>query len=212
MNKNLDCRGLACPQPVINTKKALEEIEQGAVLTVIVDNKTARENVTAFAENSGYSVDVKESSGDFVLEITAQNKYGDLQCSTECDQKVESVYQKGQACLINTSPVYLITTNSFGQGSPDLGEVLLKSFFTALIEQPCPESLIFINSGVYLTTEGSPVIEQINSLVQKGAQILSCGTCLNYYKLTEKLLVGKVSNMLEILEELTKSSKVINIA
>ncbi len=212
MNKNLDCRGLACPQPVINTKKALEEIEQGAVLTVIVDNQTAKENVTAFAENSGCSVDVKESGGNFVLEITAQNKSGDLQRSTECNQKAESISQKGQAYPINTSPVYLITTNSFGQGSPDLGEVLMKSLFTALIEQPCPESLIFVNSGVYLTTEGSPVIEQLNSLVQKGAQIFSCGTCLNYYKLSEKLLVGKVSNMLEILEQLTKSGKVINIA
>lgn len=204
MNKNLDCRGLACPQPVINTKKALEEIEQGAVLTVIVDNKTAKENVTAFAENSGCSVDVKESGGDYVLEITAKDKSGDLQCSTECVQKVKSVSQKG--------PVYLITTNLFGQGSPDLGEVLMKSLFTALIEQPCPESLIFVNSGVFLTTEGSPVIEQLKSMVKKGAQVLSCGTCLNYYKLAEKLLIGKVSNMFEILEQLTKSGKVINIA
>jgi len=204
MNKDLDCRGLACPQPVINTKKALEEIEQGAVLTVIVDNQTAKENVAAFAENSGCSVDVKESGGDFVLEITVKNKSGDLQDWNECVQKAESDSRKG--------PVYLITTNSFGQGSPDLGEVLMKSFFTALVEQPCPECLIFINSGVYLTTEGSPVMEQLNSLAQKGAQVLSCGTCLNYYKLTEKLLTGKVSNMFEILEQLTKSGKVINIA
>ncbi|MFA5383518.1 MAG: sulfurtransferase-like selenium metabolism protein YedF [Eubacteriales bacterium] len=203
MNKNLDCRGLACPQPVINTKKALEEIEQGAVLTVIVDNRTAKENVTAFAENSGCSVDIKESGSDYILEITAKNKSGDLQCSAECVQEVE-VSQKGS--------VYLITSNLFGQGSPDLGEVLMKSLFTALIEQPCPESLIFINSGVFLTTEGSPVIEQLNSLVEKGAQVLSCGTCLNYYKLAEKLLIGKVSNMFEILEQLTKSGKVINIA
>jgi tRNA 2-thiouridine synthesizing protein A len=212
MNKSLDCRGLACPQPVINTKKALEGMGQGVVLTVIVDNQTAKENVTAFAENSGCSVDVKESGGDFVLKITAKDKSGDLQRSAEYGQKVEGVYQKDQACLISTGQVYLITTNSFGQGSPDLGEVLMKSFFTALIEQPCPESLIFINSGVYLTTEGSPVIEQLNSLAQKGAQVLSCGTCLNYYKLTEKLLIGKVSNMFEILEQLTKSGKVINIA
>jgi selenium metabolism protein YedF len=91
-----------------------------------------------------------------------------------------------------------------------LGEVLMRSFFVALAEGPVPDTIIFLNSGVRLSTEGSPVLENLAVLAAKGVEILSCGTCLNYYQLSEKLVSGKVSNMYTIVERLAAAGRTIN--
>lgn len=206
--KKIDCRGLACPQPVINTKRALEEVAPGAMLTVVVDNPAARENVTLLAQNAGHRVEVKENDGEYVLSITRKSTDQD---STGKEEKspVPGVVDKGRL----GEAAYLVTSNLFGQGSPDLGQVLMKSLFVALSEQAAPPwALIFLNTGVYLSTESSPVIEQLQAMAEKGSTVLSCGTCLEYYKLKEKLAVGRVSNMYEIVDLLAGAGKVITVA
>jgi tRNA 2-thiouridine synthesizing protein A len=194
MLKEIDCRGLACPQPVINTKKALEEIEEGTVITV-VDNLAAKENVTLFAQNAGCEVKVAEKEGSYILTINKRKAFS------------EKIKQ-----LKTSETLYFITSNQLGEGSPELGQILIKSFLFTLTEQQlAPQTLIFLNSGVYLTTAGSPVLEELQVLSDKGTEILSCGTCLDYYKIKEKLLVGRISNMYEINDYLTKTGKVITI-
>jgi len=205
--KKIDCRGLACPQPVINTKKALEEVAPGATLTVVVDNPAARENVTLLAQNAGHRVEVKENNGEYVLSITRKGADQDL-TGREEKSPVPGAVDKDRLGEVT----YLVTSNLFGQGSPDLGQVLMKSLFIALSEQAVPPSaLIFLNTGVYLSTEGSPVIEQLQAMAGKGSTVLSCGTCLEYYKLKEKLAVGRVSNMYEIVELLAGAGRVITV-
>ena len=108
--------------------------------------------------------------------------------------------------------IYFITTNSLGQGSPDLGEVLMKSLMVTLSEQQPPQALLLLNTGVYLAVEGSPVLEQMQRIAGQGTEILVCGTCLNYYKLKEKLAVGVISNMYDINTRLRSPGKVITIA
>ncbi|MDA8335134.1 MAG: sulfurtransferase-like selenium metabolism protein YedF [Peptococcaceae bacterium] len=190
--KRLDCRGLACPHPVIQTRKALEDPEVEAVV-ILVDNAAARENVSLFARNGGYGVGVTGQGG--LWEIRVQKKDG----------------ERPAAPAPGDGPVYLVTSNQFGQGSPELGEVLIKSLLVALAEDP-PATLVFLNTGVFLAVAGSSVLPQLEALKDKGTEILCCGTCLKYYRLEEKPALGRVSNMLEITERLHRSGRVITVA
>jgi selenium metabolism protein YedF len=199
--KVLDCRGLACPAPVINTKKALEEVGVEPLL-VIVDNDAARENVSRFAGNAGRSVEIEEKDGAYHLTIGGT---GEKFPATDPGKKVMA------AEVEEDRAVYFIASNAIGQGSPDLGEVLMKSLMVTLVEQKSAKALLLLNTGVYLALQGSPVLEQMQKLALAGTEILVCGTCLNYYKLKEKLAVGVVSNMYDINSRLIEPGKVIAV-
>ena len=197
--KEVDCRGLACPLPVLQTKKALEEIPSGKVV-VTVDNAAARENITMMAANAGYPVQVEERAGNYLITITKEGGKG-----TEASPQV-------QGNTTGRPLTYFFTSNLFGQGAPELGLVLIKSLFTTLAAMdPPPDNLIFINSGVFLTCAGSPLLEPLQQMAARGTRILSCGTCLEYYQLKEKLCAGNISNMHEINAILSGPGKVVNI-
>jgi len=203
MIKEVDVRGLPCPRPVISTKKALEEIEEGTII-VLVDNPESKENVRRFANSQGCKVNVEEKEGVFYLEIT-KGHHDETEKRSEVEVKEEF---KG---AINAD-VVCITTDRFGTGDEELGEILMKAFLNTLWDyQPRPAKLLFINSGVMLTTEGSEVLEALKLLEKEGVKIFSCGTCLDYYGVKEKLRVGKVTNMYEIVDALLTAGKVVNI-
>jgi selenium metabolism protein YedF len=190
--KEIDCRGLACPQPVITTKNALEEMAEGELM-VIVDNPSARDNVERFAKSQGGMVNVEKKGNDFHLHIQKKSAC-DL---AESAQKVEKV-------------VVYISSNFMGVGEEALGAILMGSFLKTLLDlKPIPSKLIFVNSGVRLTTEGSEVLESIKALSDKGVEILSCGTCLDFYGLKEKLRVGIISNMYDIAQSLLEADRLI---
>ena len=199
MNREVDVRGLPCPRPVISTKKALEEIEEGTI-TVLVDNPESKQNVQRFANNQGCKVNIKEREGIFYLEIT-KGPHGETKKKPEVEI--------GKA--INAD-VVCITTDRLGTGDKELGEILMKAFLNTLWDyQPRPAKVLFINSGVTLTTEGSDVLETLNLLEKEGVEIFSCGTCLDYYGIKDKLRVGKVTNMYETVDALITAAKVVNI-
>jgi selenium metabolism protein YedF len=190
--KEVDARGLACPQPVILTKKALEEITEGEVIT-IVDNKTAVENVSRLAANLNLEYQVTDENGCHYIRI--KKTLG-----------TESIVAEEKGIVI------VITADKLGQDSEELGRLLMKSYTYALTEtSPLPEAVIFMNSGVKLTSEGSEALENIKKLEAAGVEIISCGTCLDYYKLKEKLQAGIVGNMYSIVEKMNSAGKVINI-
>lgn len=190
--KEIDARGLACPQPVILTKKALEEIIEGEILA-IVDNITARENVSRLAANLNYEYEVSEDKGCHYIKIRK------AAVSEKSVGKEDSI-------------VIVITSDKLGQGAEELGNVLMKSYTYALAEtKPLPKAVMFLNSGVKLTALGSLVLENIKKLEDAGVEIISCGTCLDYYQLKEKLQVGIAGNMYSIIEKMNTASKVINI-
>ncbi len=195
MSKVVDARGLPCPRPVINTKKALEGIEEGTI-TVIVDNPESKENVRRFAQSQGCQIRVEEREEAFYLQITKDNP-------NKAKDKPERLPSADVVC---------ITTNQFGVGEEELGKILMKSFLNTLWDrEPRPAKVLFINSGVMLTTKGSEVLETLNLLEQKGVEVFSCGTCLVYYGINDKLRVGKVTNMYETVDILLSAGKVINI-
>lgn len=219
MTIKIDCRGLACPQPVLKAKKALDEISAGKV-TVVVDNTTSRENVTMFAQNAGHRVEVAEKDGNYILTITKGETSGSPPAGGTPPGAPPAAAPAGMAETArpaggesNRPLAYLFSSNLFGQGAPDLGMTLIKSLFATLVEMdPPPDTLIFLNSGVFLACAGSPVLEQLCVLADKGSEMLVCGTCLNYYKLQDKLQAGRVSNMLEINEQMTGAGKLVPIA
>lgn len=187
----IDNCGLACPQPVINTKKALDSLSAGQSLISMVDNAAAKENVTRFAVNNGYTVSVEEKNGVYALTLTK----GKSLPATAAPQ-VEIPNAGGK--------VIFVRSNQLGMGSDELGSLLIKSFFYAVSQTAdyLPAKIVLINSGVKLAVKDSPVLPDLLSLAAAGVEVLACGTCLDFYGLKEQLAVGHVSNMYSIYEVL----------
>lgn len=196
MRIELDARGLACPKPVINTKKQLDNIDQGAVI-VTVDNEIAKENIFKLAKSMNYDASVLKSEKDLIcIEII----------------KGENVIieEKSQESLSDTC--IFINSDKMGNGNDELGHVLMKGYIYTLTEsKPYPKSILFVNSGIKLTTENEATIENLKILQGAGVEILSCGTCLDYYGLKDDLKVGTVTNMYTIVETMNNSSKTISL-
>lgn len=203
MSTEIDARGLACPQPVIATKKALDAIA-GGVVTTIVDNQAAKENVMKFATASGCGVSVEEMGGHYRIRITKDAPAGASGAAATGGCAAVPI-----VCQAAGETVYLITQDTLGHGSADLGAMLIKSFFYTLLEsEPLPRAVLFINSGVRLTTAGSPVLDHLTALAARGVTVLSCGTCLDFFTLKDKLAVGGVTNMYTIIAELAAGKAV----
>lgn len=196
MSKELDCRGELCPRPVIITKKELDSMTEGS-LTTIVDNEVAKENISKLAKSLG-------------LEFTVSTKKDDeyhihiVKGANDLAEEVEDMVALSKSTIA-------IGSDKMGTGGQELGDVLMKSFiYTVRETEPYPESIVFYNSGVNLTCEGSPVLDDLMALSEYGVDIQSCGTCLDYYNLKDKLGVGGISNMYAIYEKM-KNANTINI-
>ena len=213
MNKVIvDARGLACPLPVVNAKKAAEEMKNGGVLEVLVDNEIAVQNLKKFAGQKGYAV-----SG----EKTAEKEYRVLiQVDGGSEAVVDGVVQDrtmAEAEDIACAPdarksgmVIVLSANVMGTGDEKLGTSLMKAFVFAVTKQDMlPETILCYNTGAYLTCEGSDSLEDLKALEAEGVKVLTCGTCLDFYGLKEKLAVGSVTNMYEIVEIMEKAGSVI---
>lgn len=190
--KILDCRAHKCPHPVVETRKQLLA-EPGAPLTVLVGDATARENISRLASSQGYAVRVEPTEGGFALELTPGEK------------PAETV-----GPVVQGKTVAFITSDGMGNGSDELGRLLMKNFLFTLAElETVPDVLLFVNAGVKLTTVGSETLEALEKLACLGADIASCGLCLDFFHLKEKLAVGRVTNMLDIAETLQKAGRII---
>lgn len=206
MEKAVDARGMACPLPVVNAKKAAEEMHAGDVLTVLVDNEIAVQNLQKFANHKGYQV-----SGEKLAEneyaVKMQITSGEMQPAQEADEKEEI------SCTLDTKKkgmVVVLSANVMGTGEEKLGKALMKAFVFALTRQDVlPETILCYNTGAYLTCEGADTLEDLKSLEAEGVNIMTCGTCLDFYGMKEKLAVGSVTNMYEIVETMENAGKLI---
>lgn len=202
MNKEIDARGMDCPLPVIHTKKALESIDKGKV-TTIVDNEVAKENILKLVQNMDLKVDIKQSQENYYIHIFKEDKVG-----------IVGVEALDIQCNINDKKdlVILISKSTLGEGSDELGNLLMTSYLYTLTEtKPYPTSIIFLNGGVKLTIEESGGLDHIRTLESKGVEVMSCGACLDYFEISDKLAVGGISNMYAIVEKLNNASKVITL-
>jgi selenium metabolism protein YedF len=201
----VDARGLACPQPVLETKKVLDETGS-SVLRVLVQGYTSRENVSRFARNRGCEVEVQEQGKD-EFEITLRRTGTEIAHDEQEDLLPCPVPEQSQGAKI----VVYVGNNCMGRGDDELGQKLMRGFLRTWIDvSPRPWRMLFINSGVKLTTIDEEGAEAISMLEEKGVEILSCGTCLQHFGIEDKLRVGKVTNMFEIIDSLNAAAKVIS--
>jgi selenium metabolism protein YedF len=186
----VDARGLACPQPVILTRQALERSGQERI-TAVVDDETARDNIVKMARSLSCGVEVNQQGEDFYIAITKPEDFG-------------------PALEPRENLLFLVASDSLGRGSEDLGRLLMKNLFYTMSEQGgLGKVIIFINSGVKLACTGSAALDFLFELQQDGAEIFACGTCLDYFKLKDQLSVGQVTNLYTIMDYLQKVPRVI---
>ncbi len=194
----LDARGQACPLPVVNTKKKSEAMQAGDILIIIVDNEIAVQNLQKFASKKGFPVTAEkkaEKEYEVTMQITAAESGEEISC--EADSR-----QKGM--------VICLSANVMGTGDEKLGKALMKAFVFAVTKQDkLPETIVCYNTGAYLTCEGADTLEDMKALEAEGVKILTCGTCLDFYGIKEKLAVGTVTNMYEIVETLEQARQVV---
>jgi selenium metabolism protein YedF len=190
---DLDVRGMACPLPVVQVKRALESAQ--GELRVLLDDGAPRENVKRFAEGRGYTVQEEVVEGGYAFTIAGKEAKPEAQTATA------------------TGPsIMLIGTDRLGDGPEELGRLLMKNFVMTLVEQSqLPDRMFFINTGVLLTAEGSEVIEALEALGNRGVDVLSCGICLDFFKKKEHLAAGGVTNMFTIAESLLTAGRVIRL-
>ena len=192
---------MACPLPVVNAKKAADELNVGDVLTVLVDNEIAVQNLSRFAAHKGCEVHAeKKAENEFEVVITiAGENNARVQEEIVC---VPDSKKKGM--------LVVLSANTMGDGDPKLGTALMKAFVFALTKQDqLPETILCYNTGAYLTCEDADTLEDLKLLESEGVTILTCGTCLDFYGLKEKLAVGGVTNMYDIVERMENASSII---
>lgn len=202
----LDVRGLKCPDPVIQTKKVFD---MGTVdrLQVIVDNDVSKENVCRFARNQGAEVQAPRIEGaDWVIDILIKDRAGSYK---EKEELIPCPITFPETMSVKN--VVYIGSDKLGRGNDDLGLKLMRGFLRTLIDvNPYPWRIIFINSGVKLTTIDQEAVDALAILEERGAEILSCGTCLEAFGLNDQLNTGRVTNMYEVIESLNTATKVIS--
>lgn len=200
----VNAMGDACPLPVVKAKNAIKELGGSGVVEVKVDNEIAVQNLAKMAKQKGYGMKSHKISAteyDVTLEIgegAAATGVEDI--AEECP--VVPGHKKNVVVAINS--------NRMGHGHDELGAVLMKGFIFALTQQDVlPSTVLFYNGGANLTIEGSASLEDLKNLEAQGVEIMTCGTCLNYYNVADKLAVGEVTNMYAIVEKLTQADLVV---
>ena len=195
----VDARGEQCPIPVVKATKAMEALTEPAVLEVHVDNEIAVQNLLRMASGKGYeakSRQVEEKHYLVTVDVNRLPEAGGAEPVCLPDLRGNTVVAVGTAVM--------------GLGNDELGKTLMKGFLYALSKQDeLPKTMLFYNGGAHLTTEGSASLEDLKSMEAQGVEILTCGTCLDFYGLKDKLAVGGVTNMYDIVEKLSKAAKVI---
>lgn len=204
MINELDCRGLECPAPVLHVRKALEK-EAPDSISVLVDNEAARQNVSRFLEHQNYQVSSEVQGGEFRL-VGTRGKLASVPETTSPAPVAKDRETGAKKIMV------LVTSVHMGHGDDWLGDMLMFNFLKTLKEMgPDLWRLVFVNSGVGFTAEGSEAVPILQELAAGGVQVLACGACLAYFHILDKMQVGEVTNMLEIVIGMKFADSVITI-
>jgi len=196
----IDARGLACPAPVLLTKEAVDR-DLASVIQVVVDNEASKQNVMRFLDSQGFRIRDERRGDDFCI-IGERRDAAAVQAAPEALGPDET----------HKKIMVMVATDRMGHGDDELGLKLIVSFIKTLKEMG-PElwRLVFVNNGVKLTIDDSPVLSVLQEYEAEGLHILVCGTCLNHFDLLERKQVGETTNMLDIVTAMQLADKVINI-
>lgn len=199
----VDARGDQCPIPVIKTKKAISALGGADTVEVLVDNEIAVQNVSKMAASLGAKASAEKlSDQEFRIRIEV----------SEAAKTASAADDKAPDCVTDSRGDFVVAVSSdrMGSGNDELGKVLIKGFIYAVSQlETLPKTMLFYNGGAKITTEGSDSLEDLKNLEAQGVKIMTCGTCLDYYGLKDKLQVGQVTNMYVIVETMASAGKII---
>jgi len=194
----IDCRNLACPEPVIRTKNALEGLKKGEKLEILVNSIAPKENISRFLKNQNVEFSVEQNGAE--TKITAVKGESKLEL-VNFDEFVCEITPKNKKTVVYLNEEYA--------GSGDVGVSLLAKFLGALLQVEKPEYVICVNNAVKMTTNRAhPSFKPLKDLEAAGVKILSCGSCLEAYKLVSDLSVGEMSNAYEVMQILTTHEQI----
>lgn len=203
MTNELDCRGMECPAPVLQVRNAVEK-EAPAAIAVLVDNEAARQNVIRFLEHQNYQVISEVQGSEFRVVGTRE---GGAKAPVALSATVVKERGTGEKKIM-----VLITSTHMGHGDDGLGDMLMFNFIKTLKEMGGDLwRVVFVNCGVSFTAEGSEAVPILQELSGEGVQISACGACLAYFHILDKIQVGEVTNMLEIVTGMKEADSVITI-
>ncbi len=199
--KTVDARGQLCPKPLIMVKRALGEIAGNESLEILIDNETSVKNVSRFLDEHQIKVHTEKKGETYRLLLS---KTGEIPATTKAEDYCDD------PAPVKADYVIAFQKNTLGQGVEELGRLLIKGFINTLPElDKKPGTLVFLNTGIFLALKESPVLESLKRLEKDGTKILVCGTCLDYYQKKDELAAGIISNMYDILDELSRAGKVL---
>ncbi len=194
----LDYSQFQCPHPVVETRKQMLA-HPDKTISVRLGDQTAIENISRLATKMGYQISAESETLDFQLILVP-----------EAGAKNEPQQQNETKKTVTGDTVIFCGSDQMGQGDKEFGQILLKNFLATLLElDPLPDSILFVNSGVKLVCQGSEALEALSQLACRGVDVASCGLCLEYYGLKDKLVVGRSTNMLEIAEAQMQAGQLI---
>lgn len=202
----VDAMGKQCPIPVVMTKKQVEKLDGPADVEVHVDNDTAVQNVTRLGNTLGATVETaKISDQEFHITLHVGQDAIDAAGAGKGQDAVE-------ACDVvsGRNVVYAFTSKFMGTGDDTLGEKLMKSCIYAITQlDTLPKAMLFYNGGAFLTAEGSDVLEDLKKMEEEGVKIITCGTCADYYGIKDKIQVGIIGNMYDIVSTMNEAGHVV---
>ena len=199
MSRIIDAKGKACPMPVLMAKEAISAGE--SQFTVLVDNPTAVENLQRLAANQGFDASVEERDGAYCLSFLKNGS-----------QPAASAEKPACAAFSSAGYAVFVGRDTIGDGDRELGANLMRMFFYTLAQSDdLPRSILFMNAGVKLPAGDEQVAQHLKTLLDRGVEVLVCGTCLNFYGIAGQLSAGTVSNMYDILTRMQEAGKVISL-
>ena len=204
MAKFVDCRGMVCPQPLVETRREIKKSNPGEAITVVVDNSTSLKNILRFLEDNGVECVVKQEaeSSSITFNVPLQMTQPDKRAEEYCDVSPKPDVNSGFIVLLNSA--------TMGKGNDELGKILMKGFLSTLLElKATPTEIICYNSAVTLALKSSDTAATLQQISERGIKITLCGTCVDFYNLRDDLAVGQISNMLYIAQRLSSGVRII---
>jgi len=198
----IDTRGHLCPMPIIMVGKFIKKMGALVPMKILVDNEISRDNLLRYLKDNGYLTACKPVESYWAI-VAAQEHDSDT-------LEIEHVEEKYVSQKSKANQVIVVKSDKMGIGNDDLGGILMRGFINALVElDEYPQKLAFYNSGALLCIDSSPALNSLNILSEHGVDIMICGACVDFYQIKDQVKVGRITNMYEICETLSKCEKVI---
>lgn len=209
----VNAMGDACPIPVVKTKNAIKELKGAGEVQTFVDNEIAVQNLTKMANQKGYGVKsqkIEENKYEVILSVNASSAQASADQNDHVADTNENDTTECYPDARKKNTVVVLSSSTMGEGDPELGAILMKGFIYALSQQDeLPSTILMYNGGAKIPCEDSPSLDDLRSLEAQGVEILTCGTCLNHYGLTDQLKVGEITNMYVIAEKMTQADLIV---